>query len=445
MPEIRFGFQDVPHSSKPVSAQRMINCYLVESTPGSRAQAFVTSSYGIKEFSALGITKAAKVINGLLYVVTPDSLKYVQPNGNGVTLGSIASVGKTAYIEGNANYIVIVTGGNGYVYTGGSLDLIADTDFPAAKWVGFLDGYWPVIEKNTGKVYINEAANNPTSWNPLDFASAEGSPDDLVFGLTNRSELLLFGKDSTEAFYNSHNSDYPFERSPNGFIERGIMSEGAAAKLDNIVYFMGNDGVAYRLIGFEPNRISNTFIDRQIEKHTKECTCLTWKEAGHPMIGFNFKEACHVFDASTNLWHSRRSYGYDNLNVRWSAFAYNMHLVGGVNIGSIDQDTFTEFGDTLRSQCTSASVNSAKRLMVHAMLELNFDVGHQGTVMLRYSDDGGYTWSKEKTRSLGSIGKYATRVRFSALGASRDRVYEYSISDPYRRTLINAYLNEYDL
>ena len=75
-----------------------------------------------------------------------------------------------------------------------------------------------------------------------------------------------------------------------------------------------------------------------------------------------------------------------------------------------------------------------------------FDVTYAPTTrrdpmaMLRWSDDGGNTWSKERWESFGGLGEYRTRVKWNALGASRDRVYWFQISDPVKVILINSLL-----
>ena len=60
--------------------------------------------------------------------------------------------------------------------------------------------------------------------------------------------------------------------------------------------------------------------------------------------------------------------------------------------------------------------------------------------MLRYSDDGGHTWSNELWRSIGKIGNYDARARWNRLGASRNRVYELSMSDPVKWVVLGANL-----
>lgn len=57
---------------------------------------------------------------------------------------------------------------------------------------------------------------------------------------------------------------------------------------------------------------------------------------------------------------------------------------------------------------------------------------------MRYSDDGGHVWSNTRYRSLGTIGKYRTRVKFNRLGQFICRAFEISVSDPVKRDLIAA-------
>jgi hypothetical protein len=64
-------------------------------------------------------------------------------------------------------------------------------------------------------------------------------------------------------------------------------------------------------------------------------------------------------------------------------------------------------------------------------------------VMLRWSDDGGHTWSNSHWRSMGKTGAYSTRVIWRRLGMTlklRDRVYEVSATDPIKIAIMGAEL-----
>jgi hypothetical protein len=64
-------------------------------------------------------------------------------------------------------------------------------------------------------------------------------------------------------------------------------------------------------------------------------------------------------------------------------------------------------------------------------------------VMLRWSDDGGHTWSNEHWAGLGRVGEYDRRVVWRRLGMTlklRDRVYEISGADPVKIAIMGAEL-----
>ena len=94
--------------------------------------------------------------------------------------------------------------------------------------------------------------------------------------------------------------------------------------------------------------------------------------------------------------------------------------------------------------------NNLKRTTNHSLqLECETGVGiatGQGSdpqAMLRWSDDGGHTWSNEHWAAMGKIGATGTRVIWRRLGMTlklRDRVYEVSGSDPVRIYLTGAEL-----
>jgi hypothetical protein len=67
--------------------------------------------------------------------------------------------------------------------------------------------------------------------------------------------------------------------------------------------------------------------------------------------------------------------------------------------------------------------------------------GSDPQAMLQWSDDGGYTWSNEHWVDVGAKGQYSTRVKWNALGSSRDRVFRFVISDPVKCVLIGATVN----
>jgi hypothetical protein len=74
---------------------------------------------------------------------------------------------------------------------------------------------------------------------------------------------------------------------------------------------------------------------------------------------------------------------------------------------------------------------------------LNSGQGSDPQVMLRWSDDGGHTWSNEHWSPVGKIGAYGHRTFWRRLGMTlklRDRVYELSGTDPNKIAIMGAEL-----
>jgi hypothetical protein len=155
-----------------------------------------------------------------------------------------------------------------------------------------------------------------------------------------------------------------------------------------------------------------------------------------------------VYDISTGSWHERQSYGYSYWRPLRIIRAYDKWLVLDSltnKIGYLSDQTFTEWGQVLRSSATAPAISNENRWIFHQRLELEFEQGvgttGQGAnplVMVDWSDDGGRTWSAEHFRPLGAAGLFRTRAVLNRLGRARDRVYRYAISDPVRRTLVTA-------
>ena len=60
--------------------------------------------------------------------------------------------------------------------------------------------------------------------------------------------------------------------------------------------------------------------------------------------------------------------------------------------------------------------------------------------MLRWSNDGGSTWSNEHWTGIGRIGKYTNRAMWRRLGTARDRIFEVVVTDPVKCVIVSANL-----
>jgi hypothetical protein len=451
---VPFGTQSYAHRSRPLSSQRMLNCYLEVAPPSAKTQAAVVPSFGVASFATVGNgpIRGAISVNGRVYVVSGGSLYSLNVSGVSTSLGAIPNADRVSMASDGQN-VFVATQTEGYVYNGSTVAKVTDTDFPGASVVAFLDGFILAVEPSSGRFWVCETPYDPTAWNALDFATAEGAPDDLVSLIVDHREVFLFGRESTEVWYNSGAADFPLERTPSGFIEIGCLSAHGPAKIDNSVFFPASDYTVRRLDGYTPIRVSTHAVEQAIESYAnKTCYGMTWVEGGHSFYSLTFAEGTWVYDVSTQLWHERQSYARNNWRPSAIVRAFGKVLVGDSEsnkVGELRSDTFSEFGDQLVARCTAPAIANENLMLEHKRLELVFETGvglmtGQGSdpkVMLDWSNDGGRTWSNEHWRPLGDIGDFRTRVVWNRLGQARDRVYRFSISDPVRRTLIQAVLD----
>jgi hypothetical protein len=164
----------------------------------------------------------------------------------------------------------------------------------------------------------------------------------------------------------------------------------------------------------------------------------------------SFNEATVVYDATTQKWHRRETYGYDNWTVSCHASAFGLEIVGSsVNssIGSLDQDVKTYWGDTQIMLWRYQPIYNEARRALHDEIEVVMKTGvgltsGQGSdpqMMMRYSDDSGITWNSLPNKSIGAIGEYRDRVRWQRCGSTNSaRVYEGSISDPVEVQIVDT-------
>ncbi len=126
------------------------------------------------------------------------------------------------------------------------------------------------------------------------------------------------------------------------------------------------------------------------------------------------------------------------------------HLVGVFEDGrvyALDLGAYTDDGDPIIRTRRTATNNANGLRMFFSSLEIDMETGvglatGQGSdpqMMLRYSDDGGHTWSNQKTATIGKVGQYGARCKFNRLGAGRNRVWEISMSDPVKFAVFGAF------
>jgi len=344
---------------------------------------------------------------------------------------------------------------------------ITDPDFPGAVTVGYIDGYFVFNEPNSQKIWVTQLLDG-TSVDPLEFASAEGNPDNAVAVFVDHREVWVFGDNSAEVWYDAGLTDFPLTRIQGAFNELGCAAPYSIAKMDNQIYWLGKDargqGIVFRAAGYIGQRISTHAIEWQMQEYAnlEDAVGYTYQQDGHSFYVLNFPTAntTWVFDVATGAWHERASFDNGQFNRHRGnsqMFFNSTNVIGDYQNGKIYAFDLNEYSDAgqpqkwLRSwRALPTGANNLARTIQHSMqLDCETGVGlvtGQGDnpqVMLRWSDDGGHTWSNEHWKSMGRIGRSGYRTIWRRLGATlkiRDRVYEISGTDPVRIYIMGAEL-----
>ncbi len=93
---------------------------------------------------------------------------------------------------------------------------------------------------------------------------------------------------------------------------------------------------------------------------------------------------------------------------------------------------------------TSSATGEVYTLHGTSAIAGNYAPAVQGAdpeAILRWSNDGGFTFGTDRILKIGKAGKYRNRAIKRRLGSARDRVYEVVVTDPVYRVVVSANLN----
>jgi hypothetical protein len=373
---------------------RMVNLFPEIVPDGGETSGFLNRAPGLDLLVTVGTgpIRGLWTFNGIGYVVSGTEL-YSLTTGYVATLrGTVAGAGPVSMSD-NGTQLFIAANGPGYIYNSSTAVFapITDVDFAGALIVGYLDGYFVFIQPNSQIFWITQLLDG-SSVDPLDFASAEGSPDGLVSMIIDHGQIWLFGTNSVEVWYDSGAADFPMTRIQGAFNEIGCAAAFSVAKLDNGIFWLGADargqGIVYRANGYTGTRVSTHAIEYAIAQYgnISDAIAYTYQQEGHAFYVLTFPtgNATWVYDVSTQAWHERA--GFDNgLFMRHRSncqMAFNSQILVGDyvngNIYAFDLDVYADNGSIqkwLRSwRALPTGQNNLKRT-VHHTLQLDAETG----------------------------------------------------------------------
>lgn len=410
-----------------IASDRTINLYTQINRSNSRRGQEVYDLIGTPGIRQVCTTGKTEPIRGIcvkgkeIIFAGRETLYWINDAAVVTEIGAIApddewdGLGKVT-MEWNGTEYLICSGGHIYTLNKATKTLTdvtdqIDTDY--VDMIAYLDGYFIALASSDRKVLLS-ALYDGSTWNALDYAEKESSRDYPISMIADHGELWIFGETHSEVWWNSGNSDFPLDPVPQGRLEFGCSGKWSPVKLDNSVFWIGNDErgnrVAWRADGYQAKKISIPSIDYRMNLMVPQATgpsltattatfSIGWayQEEGHsfwvnifPKAPLELRAAGNqftqptalVYDVATGHWHERTwlnpgTGAFEPPRQRCHAYIWDHHLVGDRENGIIYEqllDFYDDNGDKIRRERIGPQINDMRRRIFYRGFELEMEV-----------------------------------------------------------------------
>lgn len=419
--------------------------------PGlTRFSASVSGAVHCRGLIAANNAQLLTVYDGFVELVDVAGLSTALGPINGSAIVTLAKNNKTP----TPDIVCVTEAGTFTLSTSAAPQPYPDLDIGAPNSVCFGDGYFFFTY---GSGQCTASGLNATTINLLDTIDVNSSSSTLLRGVYFAQTLFLFTETTIEAWTNTANPvGFPFSRS--AVIPRGLINYAAVAGYESgfaaTLIFVGNDNIIYQMSGYSPVRISTSDIERRISNVANKTTlrACAYMSEGHAIWQLTCSDFTIFFDVTNSVWLERRTDGQEFSRIESSVFFASKWIVGDYAtglLGSIDANSFSEYGNTLTWSMQSLPADKFPKRAVVARADFNFvmGVGLPPTVlpydpvtdapalpqvMISWSDDGGATFKMPVQRGLGAIGADETVATVLRSGQTSrfGRVWRLEVSDP---------------
>ena len=345
----------------------------------------------------------------------------------------------------------------------------SDGAFTGADVVDIVDNYF-IYNRPSTQQWAASNLLSPITYG-LSYASKFTGPDNLVSMIADHGQVYLLGETTSEVWADAGTFPFAFQRIPGSSSQHGIAAKFSVAKLGNsFAYLARNNRGQSEIVmmnGYFPQRISTHAVENTlVNQSVSDAIAYTYQLEGHEcyVITFPSLDLTWVFDISTGLWHKWLWVDTTNTFHRHrsncSAVFQGLVLVGDYQNGQIyqlDPTNFTDDSQPIRRvrRCPHLVTDLQRQYFDEFQIQFQPGVGLEGITnpplnaetvganpqaMLRWSNDGGSTWSNEYWSTIGLVGKYKNRIIWRRLGMARDRVFEVVVTDPVFACIISANL-----
>lgn len=372
----------------PWSCQDTVNWLpVMAEVGGTRTPSYLKTPPGLKPYRQVGAgpIRGMHDCEGARFVVSGTTLCRINSNGTIDPLGTIPGVGRVTmthnqFKTGNQLLVENGQGGGGYVYdtSARTFARITDEGYPGSISSDYLDSYMLGVEPQ-GRYWFHSNLADATDFNTLDRYESEASPDRIIGLAVSQFEVVVFNQTTIEFFYNAGSATGTFQNRRQT-ITRGCASRHSIAKLDNTLFWLGDDGIVYRLEGYSATPVSTGPMARAFaEKNWEEAFAFTWEDQGFKIYYLTFPDGqTWGYDVVSRLWTRRESLGLDRWRlshmVKWGRTWYGGDFQGG-RIWEVDWNYILEGDQPYVSRRTTPYLHDDQSLIGIPSAELVFDTG----------------------------------------------------------------------
>lgn len=481
-----FGFVGASYEAPSIyqDAQECINFFCeIDPTkqPGERGVValYPTPGLTLRVQLPVGEVRGLFTASGFQYLIAVCANKAykIDTSFNAVEIGTLTtSTGIVSITENNttANGLTIymVDGPNRYTYAFNS-GIFATAPATDGPWQGAtvadnIDNYVIYNEPGTQNWACTDLAS--TASTQALYGAKDGYSDKLVTLIVDRRQVYLLGEVTSEVWQDVGNTisgitTFPFQRIPGTSMQSGCGALYSVARFGNSFMFVARDTRGNSTIemieGYTFKKMSTHAVEQSLlNQYVEDAIAFTYQIEGHEMYVCTFPSIgdglTWVFDLSTQLWHKWLSWDdatntFKRCRANCGAYFAGKYLVGDYENGkiySVENEVYTEDGDPIRRLRRAPHITSDLQRQYFEAFQIQFQPGvglstGQGEdpqAMLRWSNDGGSTWSNEHWTTIGRQGQYQNRAIWRRLGWSRDRIFEVSMTDPVKAVVISAEL-----
>lgn len=396
-----------------------------------------------------GIFRRFGVVNGLYYIVAGEKLYGVDDDGVSVEIGAIPG-SDIVQMDGNANRLIIVAEGIAWSYDGSTITQINMPLAEEVSSVAYIKGYFVLVCDRSQRFYW--LAPGDTDPDALNFASVESSSDRIIRAIRFLDELWFFGQQTTEIWQVTGNLDAPFAPLGGRLYDKGAANRNCITTTDNTLFWVGNDLTVYRA-ETSPVRISDHTVEEVLRNAgIDDLRAWAFTHDGHTIYCLRIADlGTYSFDVENANWPRFQSYNEDTWRAHLGT-QVTADLIVAIDdqdgsVWRLDSTINTDGDDPMEREITGGLAVIGKPIK-NSSIYLAMATGwapldlEDPRILMKFSDDGGNTWSSWIEAKVGLTGQYKDQAIWRQLGSmsAPGRIFRFRCTDdfPFRASYCRA-------